>query len=649
MTEHTRTVVVSFAIATIPPDQHVQLKVRVNSMETSSLGDTVLSDSKERLNDPVAAVRPKWLWPLQRQIVAMVILAILLFGVVLQFWNYRTLFGNEVRRTEEKHLVIANNLSLSLSRYMTDVARTFAYVAKQMDARPGDSLVAEHEMLSSLNVNSIALLESGLSSAERWLGPEEELPTSSILEELRTGTNQRLNGVQLSGITLIGDKRYFVLGYDLGDGNVAIGYLDPKYIKEVQSAISFGQLGHSAIFDQFGKTVAHPVKKAESGMADMSKLSAVKRMLNGETGVDTFYSPAMKLDMIAGISFVPETNWPVMVPQPIEELRTSVNSSLLQSYFLASLMAVLLGAGGWYLARRIVRPVRQFTDASNDLAAANFSVTLPQSERSSVEMWRLNESLKTMISRIADSDGKLRSALALEQKNNKKKDEFLVVAGHELRTPLNGIIGMLSVCEEEAKDPDLRDNLAVARKSADQLGLLLNDMVSFADGTSGATMVKTTFGLAAEMRALAQTYRQQSVKAGLEFRFEGSDQEDCRIVTDRGRVTQLISKIIDNAIKFTKTGYVGLSYKLIRHDSVGETVLEVIVSDSGIGIDDDKIAEIFAPFSQVDSSFSRQHSGLGIGLAIAQELAKKLGGEIKCISEKGIGSQFIVLVPVEIA
>jgi len=532
---------------------------------------------------------------------------------------------------------------------MTDVARTFTYVTEQMDTRPRDSFVSEHEMLSSLNVNSVAILKSGGSSVERWLGPQEVLPTSAVLEELRTGTNQRLNGVQVSGITLIGDKRYFILGYNLNDGRAAIGYLDPKYIKEVQSAISFGQLGHSAIFDQFGKTVAHPVKKAESGMADMSKLSAVKRMLNGETGVDTFYSPAMKLDMIAGISFVPETNWPVMVPQPIEELRTSVNSSLLQSYFLAGLMAVLLGAGGWYLARRIVRPVGQFTDASNDLAAGNFNVTLPQSERSSVEMWRLNESLKTMVSRLAESDSKLRSALALEQKNNKKKDEFLVVAGHELRTPLNGIIGMLSVCEEEAKDSDLRDNLAVARKSADQLGILLNDMVSFADGANDTSLLKTTFGLAAEMRALAQTYRQLSVNAGLDFRFEGSDRDDCQVVTDRARVTQLISKLLDNAIKFTKTGYVGLSYKLIRQESDGKAVLELTVSDSGIGIDNNKIEEIFAPFSQVDSSFSREHSGLGIGLAIAQGLAKKLGGVIKCSSQKGVGSQFIVLVPVELA
>lgn len=618
-------------------------------MQTSSLGAIDVDASKQGTSDSAASVRPKWLWPLQRQIVAMVVLAILLFGIVLQLWNYRTLFGNEVRRTEEKHLVIANNLSLSLSRYMTDVARTFAYVTEQMDTRPRDSFVSEHEMLSSLNVNSVAILKSGGSSVERWLGPQEVLPTSAVLEELRTGTNQRLNGVQVSGITLIGDKRYFILGYNLNDGRAAIGYLDPKYIKEVQSAISFGQLGHSAIFDQFGKTVAHPVKKAESGMADMSKLSAVKRMLNGETGVDTFYSPAMKLDMIAGISFVPETNWPVMVPQPIEELRTSVNSSLLQSYFLAGLMAVLLGAGGWYLARRIVRPVGQFTDASNDLAAGNFNVTLPQSERSSVEMWRLNESLKTMVSRLAESDSKLRSALALEQKNNKKKDEFLVVAGHELRTPLNGIIGMLSVCEEEAKDSDLRDNLAVARKSAYQLGILLNDMVSFADGANDTSLLKTTFGLAAEMRALAQTYRQLSVNAGLDFRFEGSDRDDCQVVSDRARVTQLISKLLDNAIKFTKTGYVGLSYKLIRQESDGKAVLELTVSDSGIGIDNNKIEEIFAPFSQVDSSFSREHSGLGIGLAIAQGLAKKLGGVIKCSSQKGVGSQFIVLVPVELA
>jgi signal transduction histidine kinase len=618
-------------------------------MDTHSLNSISPNGFGPSAAETLTTARPRWLWPLQRQIAAMVLLAILLFGIVLQFWNYRTLLGNEVQRTEEKHLVIAKNLSLSLSRYMTDVARTFAYVAEQMESRPDSGLAPELEMLSSLNVSSVALLPSDLSGPARWLGPAETLPPTATIDELRSGTNQKLGGVQVSGISQLGDKRYFFLGYKLKDGRTAVGYLDPKYIKEVQSAISFGKLGHSAIFDQFGRTVAHPVKKAEAGMADMSKLSAVSRMLNGETGVDTFYSPAMKLDMIAGISFVPETNWPVMVPQPIEELRTSVNSSLSQSYLLASLMAILLGAGGWYLARKIVKPVRQFTAASNDLAAGNYAVSLPRTERSSTEMWQLNESLKMMVSRIANSDSKLRSALAIEQNNNKKKNEFLLVAGHELRTPLNGVIGMLTVCEEEAVDPGLKDNLSVARTSANQLNLLLNDMVSFADGLSSSAIVKTSFNLGTEMRGLALIYKQQATSAGLDFKFESSPKDDCMVVTDRGRIIQVVSKLLDNAIKFTKDGHVGLTYRLVRHQQNEQATLEVVVSDSGVGIDQNKLQDIFAPFSQVDSTFSRQHSGLGIGLAIAQELARKLGGVIECTSSKGIGTRFTVLVPIELA
>lgn len=590
---------------------------------------------------------PRWVWPLQRQIVATVVLAILLFGIILQFWNFKTLLGNEFQRTEEKHLVIAENLSLSLSRYITDVSKVFVFVAKKMGEQPQANLDPEFDILSSLNVVSVAALSPDSSNVVRWLGPAKTLPSAEAIKQIKTGTNQSLGGVQVSGITLVDESRYFILGYNLPDGRTVVGYLDPKYIKEVQSAISFGDLGHSAIFDQFGRTVAHPLKKAEAEMIDMSKLSAVKRMLNGETGVDLFFSPAMKLDMVAGISFVPETKWPVMVPQPTRELEATVNSSLSQSYLLASLMAIILGIAGWYLARRIVKPVTQFTAVSNELAGGDYNVKLPQTERSSLEMWQLNESLKRMVSRISDSDLRLRSALKVEKENSKKKDDFLVVAGHELRTPLNGITGMLSVCEEGTTDPELKDNLAVARKSSDQLRTLLNDMISYADGTSENTNPEvSTFHLGREMHDLAKLFRRQATEAGLEFSVENVGKDDGNIVTDRVRLVQATSKLLENAIKFTSSGQISLSYVLSAPDTDGHAELNVSVKDTGIGIDASKIEHIFAPFSQLDSSYSRKHSGLGIGLAVARSLIEKLGGRIECSSKKGEGSVFTIRVPV---
>lgn len=616
-------------------------------MTTSSLDYSETSRSASPSPVEGTSVSPRWVWPLQRQIVATVVLAILLFGIALQLWNYKTLLGNEFQRTEEKHLVIAKNLSLSLSRYMNDVAKIFVFVARKMDEQPQYNLEPEFDILSSLNVVSVAILAPDSSNVTRWLGPAKTVPSADIIKQLQTGTNQSLGGVQVSGIVLLDGIRYFLLGYNLPDGRTVVGYLDPKYIKEVQSAISFGELGHSAIFDHFGRTVAHPLKKAETEMIDMSQLSAVKRMLNGETGVDLFFSPAMKLDMVAGISFVPETKWPVMVPQPTRELEATVNSSLSQSYLLASLMAIILGIVGWYLARRIVKPVRQFTAVSNELARGDYNVTLPQTERSSLEMWQLNESLKRMVSRIADSDLRLRDALKVEKENSKKKDDFLVVAGHELRTPLNGITGMLSVCEEGTTDPDLKENLAVTRKSADQLRTLLNDMIDYADGTSKETSLDaSTFNLGREMHDLARLFKRQATEAGLEFHLENVGKSDGDIVTDRVRLVQATSKLLENAVKFTSLGHISLSYELSAPDTDGHAELKVSVKDTGIGIDESNIEHIFAPFSQVDSSYSRRHAGLGIGLAIAKSFTDKLGGQIECSSKRDEGSTFTIRIPV---
>ena len=258
-----------------------------------------------------------WVWPLQQQIALMVLAAILVFALVIQLWNYRTFMNTEIERTQEKHLVIAQNVSLSLSRYVTDVARVFAHAAIEVGNNNSEATrVAHLSLLESLNVESMALLPTFAADQPppNWLGKNLPLPERAVLDDLRAGTNATLGGVQISGLQRIGDGKYFILGYELPDQRLVIGYMRTDYIKAVQSAIAFGEFGHSAIFDQFGRAIAHPSPKVEENMVDASGISAVRRMLNRETGVEMFFSPPMQMDMIAGITFVPETRWPVMVP-----------------------------------------------------------------------------------------------------------------------------------------------------------------------------------------------------------------------------------------------------------------------------------------------------------------------------------------------
>jgi signal transduction histidine kinase len=593
----------------------------------------------------------RWVWPLQQQIAVMVLAAILVFALVIQFWNHRTFMNTEIERTREKHLVIAQNVSLSLSRYITDVARIFAHSAAEISNNNSEVAWEVHmSLMKSLNVDSFVILPSFEADTPQpnQLGRTLPLPDQVVLDDLRAGTNVTLGGVQVSGLQRIGDGKYFILGYEFPDRRLAIGYMTVDYIREVQRAIAFGEFGHSAIFDQFGRAVAHPSPRVEDNMVDASGISAVRRMLNGETGVEMFFSPPMGQDMIAGITFVPETGWPVMVPQPIFELSDTVNSSLSKSYLLAVAMAALLGAVGWAMSRRLARPVRHFTEISSQITDGDYDIILPEEERSSSEMSQLNESLKAMVGQVRSSDHKLRNALRMEEEENKRKSDFLVVAGHELRTPLNGVVGMLTICREQSDDVDLDQYLDVAWTSARELNALVDHMVDFAEGTTDSIRIAAApFDIDAQMRDIEVLYGNLARKEGLELHRTGLRDSKTQIVSDQARLSQMISKVLENAIKFTKEGSITLASEISEQD--GQTWLKVAVSDTGIGIDEAELERIFMPFEQVESSFTRSYRGMGIGLSVAQAIAKKFGGHITCASKLHEGTRFEIWTPVKLA
>ncbi len=590
-------------------------------------------------------------WPLQQQIAVMVLAAILMFAVVIQLWNYRTFMSTEIERTQEKHLVIAQNVSLSLSRYVTDVARVFSHAAIEVSNNNSQTTRDAHlSLLASLNVDSMVLLSAFGADAPppNRLGKDLPLPEQAVLDDLRAGSNAMLGGVQMSGLQRIGDARYFILGYELPDQRLAIGYMKTDYIKEVQQAIAFGEFGHSAIFDQFGRAVAHPSSKVEQNMVDASRISAVRRMLNGETGVEMFFSPPMQMDMIAGITFVPETGWPVMVPQPVYELSDAVNGSLSKSYLVAMMMAILLGGAGWAVSRRLARPVRRFTEISRKISNGDYTITLPHEERSSTEMWQLNESLKAMINQVRSSDYKLREALRMEEEENRRKSDFLVIAGHELRTPLSGVVGMLTICREQRDNADREKYLDVAWSSANALNALVDHMVDFAEGTTDSIRLeKVAFDIEAQLREIEALYGGLARKAGLEFKRTGLGDGSTMIVSDPARLSQMISKIMENAIKFTKDGRITLNSEIVKQDD--RKWIRVTISDTGIGINEAELERIFMPFEQVESSFTRSYRGMGIGLSVAQAIAKKFGGHITCASTLHEGTRFEIWTPIELA
>jgi signal transduction histidine kinase len=548
--------------------------------------------------------------------------------------------------------VIASKIALSLSRYVRDVSLFFNHSAQSISNDVSDeAAIREHlRLLAQMNVERLTLLSpsNDVEGTYSLQGGTATLPDEQVIELLRIGSKNGLHKVQISDQIKLDGRRYFILGFNLPDGGFAIGYLSLDYIKSVQEKIAFGKLGHSAIFDATGRAVAHPIPRVEENMMDGSGIPTVRKMLDRQTGVDIFYSPPMKADMIAGFTFVPETGWAVMVPQPLSELMASVSTSLRQTHIYTIAASLTLALFGWIMARSLVRPIRRFTDSSLEIARGNYAVILPERESSSVEMWQLNEALKTMIDRVRNSNTRLRQALEIEAAESKRKDEFLIIASHELRNPMSGVIGMIDVCREKASDEDLKHYLGVASRSAAHLNRIVGEMVDFAEEhTNSAPIRADSVDLGQEFDDIASIYQKIAEQAGLAFRYVPKGLRPRLVKTDRHRLVQVMGNLLGNAIKYTTEGTVTLSVSLTPNESGDTGLLDISVRDTGIGMSEDQQKRIFEPFFQADRSYSRLHSGLGIGLSVVQSIVGRLNGKISVRSEQGKGTDFRLRIPVK--
>jgi PAS domain S-box-containing protein len=228
------------------------------------------------------------------------------------------------------------------------------------------------------------------------------------------------------------------------------------------------------------------------------------------------------------------------------------------------------------------------------------------------------------------------------EESDKLKTAFLHNVSHEIRTPMNAIIGFSTLLNDpELTDEDQHQYSEIIYQSSRQLLSIINDIVDIANVESGQAKINlSTFNLNSALKSLNEqlsiTGKENNVSMNLKTFF--SD-EDSTIVTDNTKLIQILSNLINNAIKFTKNGQIDFGYDL------KENFLEFSVKDTGIGIPAEYHSKIFDRFYQVDSTVSRQFSGTGLGLSICKGYVELLGGTIIVESEPGKGTLFNFTIP----
>ena len=229
-------------------------------------------------------------------------------------------------------------------------------------------------------------------------------------------------------------------------------------------------------------------------------------------------------------------------------------------------------------------------------------------------------------------------AKAAAEAANRAKTDFLANISHEIRTPLNGVIGIVDALARTPMSADQAEMVGLIRDSGATLERLVSDFLDVAKIEAGQLQLEEQpFDLDQALRPCIEVMRHRAEEKGLAFQVVGA--ADGRYLGDGTRIGQVVGNLLSNAIKFTQTG--GVTLRIAAEDSS----LTLEITDTGIGFDAEHAASLFARFHQADASISRRFGGTGLGLSICHSLVAIMGGEISATSTLGVGSRFVVSLP----
>jgi signal transduction histidine kinase/CheY-like chemotaxis protein len=319
------------------------------------------------------------------------------------------------------------------------------------------------------------------------------------------------------------------------------------------------------------------------------------------------------------------------------------------------------------IVKALIKPVLTLTKQASLIADGNRELKIA-TIKSNDEIGILNNAIAYLVNKLQQSNKEViikanalnELNLSLESKVKERtaeaemascaKSEFLAVMSHEIRTPMNAVLGMSELLQDTELSDEQADYLKTLEQSGNALLSIINDILDFSKIEAGKMVLESIdFDLEQLSYDVLNILANRADKKGVELIFSYEISCPHNLIGDAGRIRQILTNLLNNAIKFTEKGYVIVNIKCDINKDELISKLFIEIEDTGIGIEPEVQKQLFQSFTQADASTTRKFGGTGLGLAITKQLIELMDGEIKLESEYGKGTKFIINVTLPVS